>query len=78
MFDPPDSEIPGLGFSVFPTSSDFLSALVLSDGRIAFGGRVYMPEDIKLAVEELMFAPRYNFNLVVFAKQNGDFGLYKE
>jgi hypothetical protein len=78
MFDAPDAEIPGLGFTVYPTSSDFLTGISLSDGRYALGGRVYMPERINASVDEIIAMPRYNQNLVIFTNQTGDFGTYKE
>jgi hypothetical protein len=71
MIDGPDAYLPGLYISMFPTSSDFLTAIQLSDGRIACGGRVYMPrETTPVAIQT---SERYNRAFLVLMDDNGNF-----
>lgn len=67
--DRPDAELPGMVISMMPTSSEFITALQLSDGRIALAGRVYMP--LHEGPDEILLSDRANRNLLVFAKEDG-------
>lgn len=71
MFDGPDAQLPSLAMSVWPTSSDFLTAIQLSDGRIACGGRVYMPTEKD--PEKIIFSDRVNKGLLVLMSSDGKF-----
>jgi hypothetical protein len=71
MFDAPDAELPGLAMTTWPTASDFLTAIQLSDGRIALGGRVYMPMQTK--PDEIILSPRINRALLLIMDKNGGF-----
>ena len=68
-FDKPDGELPSLAMMTKPTSSDILTAIQLSDGRVALAGRVYMPRYTK--PDEIMLSPRFNRNLLIFAGDDG-------
>lgn len=71
MLDGPDAFLPGMYISSFPTSSDFLTAIQLKDGRIACGGRVYMPSDTAPAT--IKASTRYNKAFLVIMDANGRF-----
>lgn len=71
MFDGPDAYLPSLFISVYPTASDFLTAIQLKDGRIACGGRVYMP--YPAAADMIMFSDRHNNAFLVLMDADGKF-----
>jgi hypothetical protein len=71
MFDGPDAYLPSLFISVYPTASDFITAIQLKDGRIACGGRVYMP--YPAPPEKIMFTDRHNNAFLVLMDADGKF-----
>lgn len=71
MMDGPDAFLPNLAMSSWPSSSDFLTAIQLADGRIACGGRVYMPEET--APDKIIFSARINKALLVLMNAEGKF-----
>lgn len=71
MLDGPDAFLPSMYISSFPTASDFLTAIQLKDGRIACGGRVYMPADSNPAT--IAESDRYNKAFLVLMDANGKF-----
>jgi hypothetical protein len=71
MFDGPDAYLPSLAITTWPTASDFLSAVQLSDGRIACAGRVYMPDEI--APDKIIFSDRINKAFLVLMDTDGKF-----
>lgn len=71
MIDAPDALLPGLAMTVFPTSSDFIAAIQLTDGRIACGGRVYMP--LETSPDKIITSARANKSLLVLMDKDGNF-----
>jgi hypothetical protein len=71
MFDGPDAFLPSLAMAAFPTASDFLTAIQLSDGRIACAGRVFMPSET--SPEKVIGADRYNKAFLVLMSADGKF-----
>ncbi len=71
MFDGPDADLPSLAMTAWPTASDFITAIQLSDGRIACAGRVYMPDDI--APDKIILSGRSNKAFLVLMDANGKF-----
>ncbi|CAN5901070.1 hypothetical protein BH11BAC7_BH11BAC7_15620 [soil metagenome] len=69
--DAPDAFLPGLYISAYPTASDFLTAVQLSDGRIACGGRVYLP--IETSPAAIIESKRHNMAFLVLMTQEGKF-----
>jgi len=69
MMDAPDAELPGLAMTMKPTSSDFLTAIQLKDGRVVLGGRDYMP--LQIHPDKILLSPRANQNLMIFCDSNG-------
>ncbi len=69
--DRPDSELPGLGASQNPTSSDFLCGVQLADKRIAIGGRVYMPLHHQ-GTMDMILSQKANRNLLILCDENGE------
>jgi hypothetical protein len=72
VWDKPDSDLPSMAISMKPTSTDFLTAIQLTDGRVALAGRVYMP--MQVHPNKIMLSARANRNLLVIA---GDDGLWE-
>jgi hypothetical protein len=70
-WDNPDFIMPSTMF-IKPTSSEFLKAKELPNGRIVCVGRVYMPTTI--AAGAILTAPSTNRPLVVFTDPQGGFG----
>ena len=71
MFDGPDAYLPGLYITEFPTASDFITAVQLADGRVACGGRVYMPTTSD--PDQILFSSRYNNAFLVIMNADGKF-----
>ncbi len=71
MVDGPDAFLPGLYISAYPTASDFLTAIQLADGRIACGGRVYLP--IETSAEAILESGRHNLAFLVLMNTDGKF-----
>ncbi len=71
MFDAPDANLPGLAMSVNPTMSELAQAVQLADGRIAFAGRVYMPNHIK--PNEILYSQRFNRPMLLITGEDGKF-----
>lgn len=71
MMDGPDAFLPSLAMTAWPSSSDFLTAIQLADGRIACGGRVYMPE--QTAPDKIIKSARTNKALLVLMNAEGKF-----
>ncbi|CAN5391563.1 hypothetical protein BH09BAC5_BH09BAC5_25290 [soil metagenome] len=71
MFDGPDAFLPSLAISTFPTASDFITAIQLSDGRIVCAGRVYMP--VNTAADKIIFSERTNRAFLVIMDKGGKF-----
>jgi hypothetical protein len=71
MFDGPDAYLPSLAMTAFPTASDFVTAIQLSDGRIACAGRVYMPAETN--PDKIIFSDRYNKAFLVIMSADGKF-----
>ncbi len=71
MFDGPDAFLPSLAISTFPTASDFITAIQLSDGRIVCAGRVYMP--LNTAADKIIFSKRTNAAFLVIMDDGGKF-----
>ena len=71
MFDAPDANLPSLAMSAAPTMSELYKAVQLSDGRVAFTGRVYMPNHT--APNEIIYSARYNRPLLLISDQSGNF-----
>lgn len=71
MLDGPDAQLPWLAMSAWPTSSDLLTAIQLSDGRIACGGRVYMPTTAD--PEKIIFSDRVNRPMLLLVSSAGEF-----
>jgi hypothetical protein len=71
MMDGPDAYLPSLAMTAQPTASDFITAIQLSDGRIACAGRVYMPE--KTAPDQIIFSARSNKAFLVLMDKDGKF-----
>lgn len=69
MLDAPDAELPGLAMTMKPTSSDFLTAIQLKDGRVVLGGRDYMP--LQTHPDKILLSARANQNLMIFCDSNG-------
>ncbi|MDQ3109833.1 MAG: hypothetical protein M3R17_08050 [Bacteroidota bacterium] len=69
--DGPDAYLPGLYITMYPTASDFLTAIQLADGRIACGGTVYMP--FETSPGKIEDSERYNRALLVIMDVNGNF-----
>ncbi|MDD5571666.1 MAG: hypothetical protein PHD97_11010 [Bacteroidales bacterium] len=69
FFDPPDAELPSLAMTAMPSSSDILTAEILSDGRIICGGRVYMPRDKE--PDKIIISPRFNNPFVIVLDKDG-------
>lgn len=69
--DAPDAFLPGMYITSFPTASDFLTAIQLSDGRIACGGRVYLP--IETSPERIIGSERHNMAFLVLMNADGKF-----
>lgn len=67
--DPPDTAMPSYEFVLMPSSSEFLSATQLSDGRIALGGRVYYPVNPTVSGDN----QRLNKPLLLLMTQDGMF-----
>ncbi|MBU0486761.1 MAG: hypothetical protein KKA07_15370 [Bacteroidetes bacterium] len=67
--DPPDSEMPSYEFVLMPSSSEFLTAFQLSDGRIALAGRVFFPVNATTSGEN----KRLNKPLLVIMTKDGEF-----
>ncbi len=68
-YDKPDAELPGLVISMMPSSSDILTAIQLSDGRVALAGRVYMP--LHTGADDILLSPRTNRNLLILTQEDG-------
>lgn len=67
--DVPDKDfIKGKG--ILPSSSDILTAIQLSDGRIACGGRIFMPENTN--PEKILTSPRQNNAYLLFIDSDGN------
>jgi hypothetical protein len=71
MFDGPDAFLPSLYISAFPTASDFITAIQLTDGRIACAGRVYMP--YPSTPDNILFSDRHNNAFLVLMNKDGKF-----
>lgn len=71
MMDAPDANLPSLAMTAWPTASDFLTAIQLSDGRIACAGRVYLPDEKN--PDKILLSERSNKALLVLMKENGEF-----
>lgn len=71
MMDGPDAFLPSLYISAYPTASDFLTAIQLADGRIACGGRVYMPAET--SPPAIITSERYNKAFLVLMDAEGKF-----
>lgn len=71
MFDTPDANLPSLAMTVNPTMSELAQAVQLSDGRIAFAGRVYMPNHTK--PDEIIYSSRYNRPMLFITGPDGKF-----
>ena len=69
--DFPDSKFIGSSKSILPSSSDFLSAIQLSDGRIACAGRIIMPKNLN--PDKIANSPRYNNALLLIMDISGNF-----
>ena len=69
FLDEPDAELPSLAMTALPTSSDLLTAEILSDGRIACAGRVFMPKERD--AEKILFSPRINNPFIIVLDKNG-------
>ena len=67
--DPPDSEMPSYEIILMPSSSEFLTATQLSDGRIALGGRVFYPANPKASGDN----KRLNYPLLMLMSKDGAF-----
>jgi hypothetical protein len=68
LVDEPDCSLPGLGISVFASSSEYLCAITLNDGRVALAGRVYMP--LITSSPEIIVSKRVNKNLLVILNED--------
>ena len=71
MFDEPDATLPSLAMTVNPTMSELNKAVQLSDGRIAFAGRVYMPNHT--SPNEIIYSRYYNKPMLFITDQSGNF-----
>lgn len=71
MLDGPDAFLPGFYISSFPTASDFITAIQLSDGRIVCAGRVYMP--YPSTPDTILFSGRHNNAFLVLMNKDGKF-----
>ncbi len=71
MFDGPDAYLPNLAMTAWPTASDFITAIQLSDGRIACAGRVYMPEETH--PDKIILSARVNKAFLVLMDEKGKF-----
>jgi len=69
LIDRPDSELPSLAMTMQPTSSDFMTAIQLKDGRIACTGRLYMP--VQTDPDSILTSPRYNRPYLVIFSEMG-------
>ncbi|RLD60950.1 MAG: hypothetical protein DRJ01_08795 [Bacteroidetes bacterium] len=63
--DVPDSEFSKKKFYISPTNSDLITALKLSDGRIACAGKIYMPN-----MRNIKNSPKRNNALLLLIKKN--------
>lgn len=68
--DIPDSKYP-TDISMMPSSSDIITAIQLSDGRIACGGRIFMPQTIDQ--ESILTAPKQNNAYIIIVDKDGNF-----
>lgn len=68
--DFPDSAYPK-DLNMMPSSSDINIAIQLSDGRIACGGRIFMPQE--LDPNKILSAPKQNNAYLILLDQNGNF-----
>lgn len=71
MLDNPDYNLPSLAVTAQPTSSEFNTAIQLTDGRVVLAGRVYMPDKVK--PDEILLSPRYNQPMILFMNEKGTF-----
>ncbi|MCK4663669.1 MAG: hypothetical protein KAT68_12435 [Bacteroidales bacterium] len=69
--DFPDSKFIGSSKSILPSSSDLLSAIQLSDGRIACSGRIIMPKNLN--PDKIANSPRFNNALLLIMDISGNF-----
>ncbi|MBU0765207.1 MAG: hypothetical protein KJ607_10275 [Bacteroidetes bacterium] len=69
LIDRPDSELPSLAMTMQPTSSDFMTAIQMKDGRIACAGRLYMP--VQTDPDSILTSPRYNRPYLVLFSDKG-------
>lgn len=63
--DVPDSEFSKKKFYISPTNSDLLTALKLSDGRIACAGKIFMPD-----MKNIKNSPKRNNALLLLIKKD--------
>lgn len=68
--DFPDSEYPE-GIQMMPSSSDINTAMQLSDGRIACGGRVFMPGTLEK--DKILSSSKQNNAYLILLDGNGNF-----
>jgi hypothetical protein len=68
--DFPDSSYPK-EISMMPSSSDIHSAIQLSDGRIACGGRIFMPQSIE--PNKIFSVPKQNNAYLILLNIDGNF-----
>ena len=69
-----DTDIPDKDFpnnSLLSTSSDLLTAIQLSDGRIACGGRIYMPKNTSPDI--IKNSPKQNNSYIIILDAEGNF-----
>jgi len=68
--DFPDNKFPE-GLNIMPTSSDINVAIQLSDGRIACGGRIFMPQTLE--ADKILSSQKQNNGFLILLDDHGNF-----